>query len=36
MIGTPPAQGPAAIQVNETTLRRSSEEIAEELVKALS
>jgi threonine aldolase len=35
VIGRPPAQGPAAIQVNETILRRSPDEIAEELVKAL-
>ena len=32
MIGRPPAQGPAVIQVNETILRRSPEEIVEELV----
>jgi threonine aldolase len=36
MIGRPPAQGPTNIQVNETILRRSPEEIAEELVKALA
>jgi threonine aldolase len=35
MIARPPAQGPTTIQVNETILRRSPEEIAEELVKAL-
>jgi hypothetical protein len=35
MIGRPPAQGPALIQVNETILRRPPEEIVEELVKAL-
>jgi threonine aldolase len=35
MIGRPPAQGPATIQVNQTILRRSPEEIAEELVHAL-
>jgi threonine aldolase len=35
MIAPPPAQGPASIQVNETILRRSPEEIAEELGKAL-
>jgi threonine aldolase len=35
MIAPPPAQGPATIQVNETILRRSPEEIAEELGKAL-
>ena len=34
MIGLPPAQGPAILQVNETILRRPPEEIAEELVKA--
>ena len=33
-IGLPPAQGPVVVQVNETILRRSPEEIAEELVKA--
>ncbi len=35
MIGQPPAQGPVAIQVNETILRRPPEEIAEELLRAL-
>jgi threonine aldolase len=34
MIGRPPAQGPLIIQVNETILRRSAADIAEELVKA--
>jgi threonine aldolase len=33
-IGLPPPQGPVVVQVNETILRRSPEEIAEELVKA--
>jgi threonine aldolase len=35
-VGLPPTQGPVAIQVNETILRRSPEEIAEDLVKASS
>jgi hypothetical protein len=35
MIGRPPAQGPTNIQVNETILRRSPDEIADEMVKAL-
>ena len=35
MIGRPPAQGPTNIQVNETILRQSPEEIADEMVKAL-
>ena len=34
MIGRPPAQGPLIIQVNETILRRSAADIAEELAKA--
>jgi threonine aldolase len=36
MIGSPPAQGPMNIQVNETILRRSPEAIADELVKAFA
>jgi threonine aldolase len=36
MIGVPPAQGPMNIQVNETILRRSPQEIAEEFVRALA
>jgi threonine aldolase len=36
VIGKPPLQGPITIQVNETILRRSPTEIAEELVKALA
>ncbi len=35
-IGAPPAQGPTNIQVNETILRRSAEEIGGALVKALA
>lgn len=35
LMARPPAQGPVAIQVNETILRRPAEEIAGELVKAL-
>jgi threonine aldolase len=36
IIGRPPAQGPLNIQVNETILRRSAADIADELVKASS
>ena len=35
MIGRPPTQGPMVIQVNETILRRSPEEIAEHLSKSM-
>lgn len=35
MLRRPPEKGPAILQVNETILRRTPEEIAEELVKAL-
>ena len=35
MIGRPPAQGPMNLMVNETILRRSPEEIAGEILKAL-
>lgn len=35
MIGKPPAHGPLNIQVNETILRRTPEEIATEMAKAL-